>query len=144
MRPSLASAGLGRLDRVGARLGDGEAQVVETVIAERRFERRGRGDDEPDECEVVRAGRDLQLDLGHGAQTASAAIAPAMESASTSARSRRGDLEHLEDPVGRARDAQIAAQGPGPLEAADDDAQPRGVDEVDALEVEHQPAPALA
>jgi hypothetical protein len=59
------AACLGRFDRVGARLGDCEAKIVEAVVTKRWFERRGGGDDETNERKVVGSGRDLQLDLGH-------------------------------------------------------------------------------
>src|SRR4051794_19914602 len=48
-----------------------------------------------------------------------------------------GDHERLEDYAAGADELQLAAVGAGPLEAADEDAEPGGVQEVERFHVDH-------
>src|SRR3546814_1399820 len=127
------------LDGVAARLGHGEAQVVEAGVGEGRIECGSGGDDEPHDGEVVEPGRDLQDDLGHRHRL----LAPVRDGVVDRGLDRedvvetRG-LEHLQDPGVRAHQAQVAALAAGAAEAADQHAEPRGVDAVDILEVDDQ------
>src|SRR4029453_7874225 len=55
----------------------------------------------------------------------------------------RGDLEETPDAALGADQAQVAAVGAGPLERADDRTEAGRVEEVEALEIEHQVVVAL-
>src|SRR5258705_10509769 len=54
-----------------------------------------------------------------------------------------GDLEHLQDPALGAHQGQVAVVAADPLEPADEDAEPGGVEELDALEVDQDRALTL-
>lgn len=53
-------------------------------------------------------------------------------------------LEHPSDPRLGNDDPEVAVEQPGPLQCADDHAQPEGVDEVDAGEIEDEVRSAVA
>src|ERR687898_266253 len=53
------------------------------------------------------------------------------------------DLEQAADAGLRAHEAEVAVVGPSPLERAHDRAEPRGIEEVDPLEIEDQAGKSL-
>ena len=138
------------LDGVGARLGDGEAQVGAALLVEERVGGDERADHEPGHGHDLGAGGELQLHhlAGRGRLQASPAPArsPHAATASSSGSStigktgeQAGDLEHLQDAGLGAHQGEVAVVGADPLERRDEHAEAGGVDEVDPLEVDHDP-----
>src|SRR5438874_3507257 len=54
-----------------------------------------------------------------------------------------GDLQHLEDPALGADEGQFTIVAPDPLQPADQHAEPGRVEELDTLEIDHDPAVPL-
>ena len=134
-----------RVDGVGARLGDREAQVLDAPVGQLRTGLRDQGDDRAHQREELGAGGDIELDaIAHApGLLAGVALDGVIDRRTQVERAvEAGDLEHLPDPGLVADDAQLAALGAGPLQHTDEDTERGGVEERHLVEVDDEPQAA--